>query len=74
MKLIKPNEVMQKLREEMGLTQAEIAEKLGMPQSSYAMIESGHRPHPRREVQKKIADFFGKTVDELFFADLNHGM
>ncbi|WP_243270070.1 helix-turn-helix transcriptional regulator [Thermanaerosceptrum fracticalcis] len=67
-----PNKKMKKLREEMGLTQAEVATKLEMPLSSYAMIEAGYRRNPRREVQKKIANFYSCTVDELFFDDDVH--
>lgn len=60
------NESMFKLRNEMGFSQRQVAEAVGISQSSYAMIEGGHR-HPRKEVEKKLADFFGVTVDELFF-------
>ena len=55
----------------MGLSQRQVAEALGISQSSYAMIEGGHR-HPRKEVEKKLADFFGVTVDELFFSQDYH--
>lgn len=58
---------MYRLRLKMGLTQRRVAEAVGISQSSYAMIESGRR-HPRKEVEKKLADFFGVTVDELFLA------
>lgn len=67
-----PNKKMKKLREDMGLTQSEVAAKLEMPLSSYAMIEAGYRRNPRREVQKKIANFYCCTVDELFFDDNGH--
>lgn len=56
----------------MGLSQRQVAEAVGISQSSYAMIEGGHR-HPRKEVEKKLADFFGVTVDELFFGQDYHG-
>lgn len=65
------NEKMYRLRLKMGLTQRQVAEAVGISQSSYAMIESGRR-HPRKEVEKKLADFFGVTVDELFFSQNNH--
>ena len=54
-------------------TQKEVAAIIGISQSSYAMIEGGHR-HPRKQVEKKLADFFNVTVDELFFAEPNHNM
>lgn len=47
-------------------SQKEIADQIGIPVSTYAMIESGHR-FPRRELQAKLANFFNITVDELFF-------
>jgi len=62
---------MYQLRRERGLTQRQVAEAVGIRQSAYAMIESGHR-HPRKAIEKKLADFFGVTVDELFFAHNNH--
>ena len=53
--------------------QKEVAAIIGISQSSYAMIEGGHR-RPRKHVEKKLADFFNVTVDELFFAEPNHTM
>ncbi|ASS76446.1 transcriptional regulator [Tumebacillus algifaecis] len=47
-------------------TQKEMANEIGIPVSTYAMIEAGHR-FPRRELQIKLARFFKLTVDELFF-------
>ncbi|MHB8918612.1 MAG: helix-turn-helix transcriptional regulator [Desulfocucumaceae bacterium] len=66
------NEKMYRLRAERGLSQRQVADAVRISQSSYAMIEGGHR-HPRKEVEKKLADFFGVTVDELFFSQNNHG-
>ncbi|NLK51546.1 MAG: helix-turn-helix transcriptional regulator [Syntrophomonadaceae bacterium] len=62
------NEKMCSLRRAMNLSQREVAEAVGISQSSYAMIEGGYR-HPRKEVEKKLADFFNVTVDELFFGE-----
>lgn len=62
---------MYRLRMERGLSQRQVADAVGISQSSYAMIEGGHR-HPRKEVEKKMADFYGVTVDELFFSQHNH--
>lgn len=47
-------------------TQKEIAEEMGIPVSTYAMVENGYR-YPRKRLQKKFVDYFGLTVDELFF-------
>jgi len=62
---------MLELRTALGQTQREIAKTLGISQSSYAMIENGQR-YPRKNVQKKLVDLFGVTVDELFFTDYDH--
>lgn len=66
------NEAMYNLRVRRGLTQQQVAEAVGITQSAYAMIEGGRR-HPRKTVEKRLANFFGVTVDELFFALSNHG-
>ena len=52
------NEKMYQLRRQRGLTQRQVAEAVGIRQSAYAMIESGHR-HPRKAIEKRLADFFG---------------
>lgn len=52
-------------------SQKEIAEEIGIPVSTYAMIESGHR-FPRKELQLKLARYFEVTVDELFFGENDH--
>lgn len=63
------NEKMISLRGEQ--SQKDIAEDIGIPVSTYAMIELGHR-FPRRELQAKLAKYFGVTVDELFFSKIDH--
>lgn len=65
------NKKMLSLRTARGETQDEVARAVGITQSSYAMIEGGHR-HPRKNIQKGLADYFSVTVDELFFDDDNH--
>ena len=47
-------------------SQKKVAEELEIPVSTYAMIELGNR-FPRPELQLKLANYFGLTVDELFF-------
>ena len=58
------NEQLRKLRGDN--SQDEIAKKIGVTKSSWAMYERGERV-PRDEVKIKIANFFGKTVQEIFF-------
>jgi len=52
-------------------TQEEIASALGITKSSWAMYERGERI-PRDEVKVKIAKFFGKSVGELFYPQVEH--
>lgn len=47
-------------------SQDEIARQIGITKSSWAMYERGERV-PRDEIKIKIANFFGKTVQEIFF-------
>lgn len=58
------NEQLKSLRGTM--SQDEVSKKIGITKSSWAMYERGERV-PRDEVKIKIANFFGKTVQEIFF-------
>ena len=49
-------------------TQKEVAEAVGVAQSTYAMYESGQRT-PSDEVKIRIAKYFKKTVQSIFFDD-----
>ena len=49
-------------------TQAEVAEMLGISQSAYSMYENGERI-PRDEIKKRIAQFYKRSVNTIFFAD-----
>ena len=51
-------------RDGLGLTQAELASKLGLTYSSVSQWESG-RAVPRTPVIRQLADLFGTTVSEL---------
>ncbi|WP_340639581.1 helix-turn-helix transcriptional regulator [Bacillus atrophaeus] len=48
-----------------------IANKLDISESTLAMYESGHRT-PRDEIKIRIANYYNKTVQELFFEDQQH--
>lgn len=57
------------LRELRGsLSQNEIAEKIGVTKSAWAMYERGERM-PRDEVKIRIAKYFNKSVEEIFFGN-----
>ena len=53
-----------KLREERGLTQFQLGEKIGLAESTISLYESGKR-EPNLETLQLFADFFGKSVDQL---------
>ena len=55
-------------RDEMGLTQAELADKLGLTYSSVSQWESG-RATPRTPILRQLADLFNTTVAELMGED-----
>ena len=55
---------MQKLREKMGLSQTEVANKLSLRPSTYWDYEKSER-EPRYEILIKIADFFDVSLDYL---------
>lgn len=48
-------------------TQAEVADRLGIGQSTYAMYETGERI-PRDEIKIKIAGLYKKSVQSIFFS------
>lgn len=52
-------------------SQEEIAREIGVTKSSWAMYERNERI-PRDEVKVKIASYFGKTVQEIFFGSVEH--
>ena len=48
-------------------TQVEVAKAIGTSVSAVAMYESGNRV-PRDEIKVAIARYYGKTVEDIFFA------
>lgn len=58
-----------KERKKLGLTQREAAEKIGITQSMLAMLENGSRMGTD-ETKIKVAKFYNKTIDFLFFDNL----
>nr|DAS90876.1 MAG TPA: helix-turn-helix domain protein [Caudoviricetes sp.] len=47
-------------------TQSELSRELGILPSAYSNYENDYRV-PNDEVKKKIATYYKKTVDEIFF-------
>ena len=57
---------LRQVREAKGLSVSEAAEIFRISPSFYYKIENGAR-NPGIELAKKIADFYEKGIDELFF-------
>lgn len=54
-------------------TQSEVADGMGISVSALSMYENGRRT-PRDETKRRIARYYGKTVQEIFFTEYNHEM
>lgn len=52
-------------------TQREVAECLKITKSALAMYENDKRV-PRDEIKVRIADYYGETVQSLFFNSQEH--
>lgn len=64
------NENLKYAREQKGLSQKEVSEKIGVAKSTYSLYESGNR-EPNVQTIKKIADVLGVSADELLGIDLD---
>ena len=53
-----------------GLSQKDVAEKIGVAKSTYSLYESGNR-EPNVETIKKIVDFLNVSADTLLGLDNN---
>ena len=63
--------VLRELRLQKGLTQSELAEKLGISTSMVQKIELGQR-FPGLKIALKFADFYRKPLRRLFFDQNTH--
>lgn len=70
------NDVLKHLRNEAGISQQELANRIGISKSSINMYERGER-EPGIETLKTFADFFGVGMDYLLgkshFRNITHG-
>ena len=67
-KKMRKEEIGKRLRELRGeKPQAETANALGISTSALSMYECGSRI-PRDEIKIRIAKYYGKTIEEIFFA------
>lgn len=62
------NENLKTARERRGLSQKEMAERIGVAKSTYSLYESGNR-EPNVQTIKKIADILNVSADELLGLD-----
>lgn len=63
------NDIAERLRTLRGdKSRAEVAEACGISISALTMYEIGERV-PRDEVKTRLAKLYGKTVEEIFFAE-----
>lgn len=60
------NQVLIDCRTKLGLSQLEVAEKLGVCKDYIYLIENNRR-QPSFRLAKRMADLFETTIDELFF-------
>lgn len=58
------NENLRWAREQKGLSQKDVAERIGVAKSTYSLYESGNR-EPNVQTIKKIADVLDVSADEL---------
>lgn len=59
------------LRKKKNVTQTEVAKALGIPVTTYNAYETGQNV-PRDEVKRKIADYFDRSVQFIFFKRITH--
>ena len=62
---------MKDLREGRNMSQAALAEAVGISISAVAMYEAGNRI-PRDEVKIRIADYYRVPVESIFFPKKSH--
>lgn len=62
-------QILRRLRGER--TQQQVADGTGVSVSAWAMYERDER-RPRDEVKVRIAEYFGTTVQAIFFACVEH--
>lgn len=62
--IIKIGDRLKTLRQNKGLTQAQLADNIGIPRTTYANYETNKR-EPKIEVLNKIAEQLGITIDDI---------
>ncbi len=62
---------LKKLRENQGLLQKELADKIGISLSSISMYERGER-QPDNDILKRLSQYFGVSTDYLLDNEVPH--
>lgn len=62
---------LRELRRRKGVTQTEVAKAIGIPATTYNAYETGQNI-PRDDTKVAIANYFGKTVQYIFFKRITH--
>lgn len=65
--------LVRKFREEMGISQAKLAEISGVPQQTISALESGAREGTTADTLYQLAHAFGRRMDELYVPDAPKG-
>lgn len=65
------NENLKQARQQKGLSQKDVAERIGVAKSTYSLYESGNR-EPNVQTIKRIADVLGVSADELLGIDTDN--
>ena len=62
----------EELRKELGMNQEELAKAICVSRQTVSSIENG-KYNPSLELAFVIADFFGKTIEEIFIHERGSG-
>ena len=65
MKVLKTN--LKKYRNERNINQEELAEIVGSSRETIGRLETGRYQNPTLRLAYDVADYFGKTIEEVFY-------
>lgn len=66
MKINRVGKTLKKVRKSMGLTQAQVAKKVGISSNYYSMIERGEKENPGTNIMTKIAKVLKLQASDVF--------
>ena len=65
--MVKAGQTIKSLRKNLGYTVEKVSKDIGVSSSSFSKYEAGERI-PRDEVKEKIANYFNKSLNFIFFS------